>query len=235
MEQYNKCKNCNVQVSSDLSNCPLCGKYVLNDAKKQKTQENKYSFPVYPMKDIARAKWVNIIRVIFWLIGSICLIVNLIFKTKPYFFPYVITALIMIMSVFISPFSKKESYLKNITRASIILSLFLIFIDVYDYYTLGTALGWGISYSAPLLLSAMVITATVICLASKRYELDMMKSISKLMIYSIIYFLVVVLAFRELVVWPSLVFMLVSVGWFLILQTVKRNILWKELAKNFHI
>ena len=93
METYRKCSNCNVDISSDLANCPLCGKYVLDERKNETVEENKYSYPIYSMKEIHRAKWVNIIRIIFWLLGGISLLVNLIFKTKPYFFPYVITAL----------------------------------------------------------------------------------------------------------------------------------------------
>jgi len=235
MTQYRKCVKCKVDVSGDLSNCPLCGKYLLNEEKDEKSEKNKYSFPIYSMNEIYRAKWVNIIRILFWLIGGICLLVNLIFKTTPYFFPYVITALVMIMRVFIAPFSKKESYTKNITTASIVISLFLIFVDAYDSYMIGTLFGWAMSYSAPLLLSATVLASSIICIVNKRHELDMMKSVGILMVYSIIYFLVVMFAFPDLALWPSLVFMSVAVGWFLILQTIKRNILWKELRKNFHI
>ena len=235
MAEYRRCTKCKIDVANDLSNCPLCGKYLLNESKNEKIEVNKYSFPVYSMNDIFRAKWVNIIRIFFWLAGGICLLVNLIFKTTPYYFPYVITGLTMVMRVFIAPFSKKESYLKSITTASIVLSLFLIFVDAYDSYTLGTVFGWGMSYSAPLLLAATVVASSIICLSSRRYEIDMMKSVCILMIYSIIYFLVVMFAFPDLALWPSLVFMLVSIGWFLVLQTIKRNILWKELRKNFHI
>ena len=235
MAEYRKCKNCCLDVSSDLSNCPLCGKYLLNETIGEKAEKNKYSFPVYSMNEIYRTKWVNIIRIFFWLIGGICLLINLIFKTTPFYFPYVITALVMIMRVFIAPFSKKESYLKSITTASIVLSLFLIFVDAYDSYMLGTLFGWAMSYSSPLLLASTVIASSIICLSSRRYEIDMMKSVSILMMYSIIYFFVVIFAFPALALWPSLVFMSVSICWFLILQTIKRNILWKELRKNFHI
>ena len=235
MEQCRKCKNCNIDVSSDLSNCPLCGKYVLDDSKSEKIKPNKFSFPIYSLNEIYRAKWVNVIRVLFWLIGCICVLVNLIFKTSPYFFPYVIGALVMIMIVFISPFGKKQSYIKNITRASIIISLFLIFIDAYDHLTMNTVFGWGLEYSAPLFLTATVLASSIVCLLSKRHELDTMKHVLVLMIYAIIYFLVVLLAFPQLAVWPSLVFMSVSIGWFAILQIIKRNKLWKELQKNFHI
>lgn len=233
MELFRKCNNCQVEVSKDLSNCPLCGKYLLKN--NEKIEENKYSFPVYSMSNIYRAKWVNIIRTLFWIAGIISVIVNLIFKTTPYFFPYVITALIMLMTVFIQPLAKKGNYLKSITNSSIILSLFLIFIDVYDHYTIGTTFGWGLSYSAPLLLSVTVISSAIICLVSKRLEVNMMNSVGILMIYSIIYFFIVLLAFPSLVIWPSLVFMFVSTGWFFLLQTIKHNLIWKEIKKNFHI
>ena len=235
MDQCRKCKNCNVDVSSDLSNCPLCGKYVLDDAKSEKVIQNKYSFTIYSLNEIYRAKWVSIIRVIFWLIGILSVVVNLIFKTSPYFFPYVVGALVMIMIVFISPFGKKQSYLKNITRSSIIISLFLIFIDAYDHLTMDTLFGWGLEYSAPLFLTATVLAASIMCLVNKRYEMDTMKHLLVIMIYAIIYFLVVLFAFPNLKIWPSLVFMCVSVGFFIIIQTIKRNLLWKELQKSFHI
>jgi len=112
---------------------------------------------------------------------------------------------------------------------------FLIFIDVYDYYTLGTVFGWALSYTVPFLLSATVIAAAIICLVSKRNEFDSMKSVGWLMLYSIIYFLVVLLAFDNLAVWPSLVFMCVAVGWFVLIHVITHNRLWKELGRNFHI
>jgi len=235
MAHYRKCSHCNVDVSSDLSNCPLCGKYVLNDEKNEEIEKNKYSFPIYSFNEIYRAKWVNIIRTLFWIAGAICLIINLIFKTKPYYFPYVITALVMISAVFVTPFSKKQSYVKNITKSSVIISLFLIFIDAYDYFTMGTTFGWALSYSAPMILSATVLAAAIICIVSRRHEVDMIKSVGWFTIYSVIYFLVVLFAFPELALWPSLVFMSVATGWFLLLQVIKRNLLWKELRKNLHI
>ena len=235
MEMYRKCDKCNVQVSSDLANCPLCGKYLLNDSKHEKVIENKYSFPKYEMKEIIRAKWVNIIRILFWLVGSICVLINLIWKTTPYYFPYVVTALVMIMSVFVVPFSKKRNYLKTITKSSVIIALFLIFIDAYDYYMFKTEFGWALCYTVPFLLSAVVLAAAIICLSSKRLEIDMMKNVTNQVFYSIIYFLIVFFAFKYLPVWPSFVYMCVSFVWFFILETIKHKTLWQELSRNFHI
>ena len=233
MEPYRKCKHCDVEVSSDLTNCPLCGKYLLG--VNEKPQTNKYSYPIYKMTEIYRNKWVGTVRAMFFVVSIICLIINLIWRTKPFFFPYVWAALIMIMVVFVAPFSKKRSYVRNLTWSSIILSLFLIFIDVYDYYTIGTKFGWALGYAAPFVLAGMTLAAAIICLASKRLEVDMIKSVMILFVYSIIYFCVVIFAFSGMVRWPSLVFMAVSFAWFLLLQVIKRNILWKQLEKDLHL
>ncbi len=235
MEIYRKCSSCNVDVSSDLSHCPLCGKYLLDDRKNEQTSVNKYSFPRVSMKEVQRAKWINIIRILFWLAAIITTAINLLWETTPYYFPYVIAALFVVMQVFIIPFSQKQRYVKKITWSAILVSLFLIFIDAYDYFTCGTPFGWALIYTVPFLLASIVIASAIICLASRRNEIDMLKSVGILMIYSIIYFLVVILAFDNVALWPSLVFTCVAVGWFLLLQVIKRNLLWKELAKNFHL
>ena len=85
MAEFRKCAKCNIEVSSDLSNCPLCGKYLLNEKNNEKVAENKYSFPVYSLNQIYRTNWVNLIGLIFLLAGIISIIVNLIWRTTPYF------------------------------------------------------------------------------------------------------------------------------------------------------
>ena len=75
MEQDRLCKNCNVEISSDLCNCPLCGKHIgKNNVKK--CNKNERSYPFYNLKTFETARWYNIIRSIFWIIGIICIIVN---------------------------------------------------------------------------------------------------------------------------------------------------------------
>ena len=54
------CKSCGVKVSQDLANCPLCGKYLLNDG--EKVAATKYSYPKYNFSSVQREKAVKILK-----------------------------------------------------------------------------------------------------------------------------------------------------------------------------
>jgi len=233
MDQDRICKSCGVEVSEDLSNCPLCGKHIMQGKKEEK---NKNSFPVYNLKSLEQAKWYDIIRGLFWVIAIICVVVNVIFKTEPYWFPYVLTALVMIFNAFISPIKENvSSYIKSLMIMSVLVAIFLIFIDAYNHLSLNTLFGWALGYAAPLVMSASVIASSVICFCSKRFEKDLLKNISFMGIASILYFVIKIVWFKNVVLWPSLVFMCVGVGFVIILETFKRNKLIKELSKEFHL
>ena len=234
MEQNNYCDNCKVNVSSDLSNCPLCGKHVIKNGEQIVT--NKNSYPIYNLKFVSTARWYNIIRVFFWIFGVVSVVTNLVFKTEPYWFPYVLGALLMIFNVFIAPIKKTvASYIKNLILMSVLLAIFIIFIDVYNYYTLNKTFGWAIAYVAPLIMTTGVIATAFICLFSRIYESQLLRSVTFIGIFSVAYFLIKLFFFTELATWPSLVFMCVAVGLVFVLEVFKRNKLIKELAKEFHL
>lgn len=234
MERDRICESCKVELSSDLSNCPLCGKHISQNLPK--AEVNKKSYPVYSLKFVQTARWYNMIRALFWLSAAICIVTNLYFKTTPYWFPYVLAGLVLIFHAFIEPIkSNVSSYIKNLIVMSILVSIFLIFVDAYDYYTLKTPFGWSLGIVAPCVMLAGVIATTIISLCSKIYEAELLKSITLIAILSIIYFVIKIVWFKNLATWPSLVLMCVSVGSVVILEIVKRNKLIKELTKEFHI
>ncbi len=232
MQQDRKCSACNAFVSSDLSNCPLCGKYI---ADGKDCHENNKSYPVYNFKHIDSIKWHTAIRISFWLIALICTIVNIAFKTEPYWFAYVLAALVLIFHVFIEPIKASlKNYLKNLTIVSVIVSLFVVFIDVYNHLNLKTSFGWSIEYCVPAILMASVLVETILCFCLKRYENNLLRSVTFIAVLSVIYF-VVMLVLNKYSILLSLIFMLVSLTFTAILRIFKRNKLARELAKEFHI
>jgi len=234
MQQDRYCENCKVHVSSDLTNCPLCGKHIIKNG--ETALENKRTYPRYSFRTFQHMKWYNILRGMFWITAIICVVVNLCFKTTPYWFPYVLAALVMIFRVFIEPIKLSvKAYIKELCILGILVGMFLIFIDAYNYYTLKTAFGWALAYSAPMIIMATVLACFVICLCSRIYEVQLLRSITLVGIFSIIYFLVVFFAFRNLPIWPSLTLMCVSLGSIGVLEIFKRNKLIRELKKEFHI
>lgn len=234
MEKDRFCSSCSVSVSSDLSNCPLCGRHILSGD--QKVVENKKTLPICSLKSSQTLKWYNITRGMFWITAIICLIVNLIFPTKPFWFPYVLALLIVVFHVIIEPLKVKVSeYIKELIIMSILVSLFLIFIDAYNHFTLQTKFGWALSFAGPGTMLISVVTSCVICLCSRRYERELLRSVCFISIFSIIYFLVCFFWFKSLPLWPSLSFMCGSLFAVFMLELFKRNKLIKELKKEFHI
>lgn len=234
MVQDRICENCKVELSSDLSNCPLCGKHISQNLPKAKV--NKRSFPIYSLKFVQTARWYNMIRAFFWLAAIICVVTNLYFKTTPYWFPYVLAGLVLLFHAFIEPIkSRVSSYIKNLIVICVLVAIFLIFVDAYNYYTLSTTFGWSLGLVAPCVMLAGVIATTLISLTSKIYEGELLRGITLIAIISIVYFIVKIVWFKNLATWPSLVLMCVSVGAVVLLEVVKRNKLIKELSKEFHI
>lgn len=235
MPEIKRCPSCNVEVSSDLNNCPLCGKFVGDESRQ--AEKNKYSYPDYAYKEIIKKKtWISIMRVICTLASLLCLAQNLIFKTSPYWFPYALAAIFVFYVVFISPFnSNTNRYIKNIKWTSIVVSIFLIFIDAYNHYMLGFAFGWAYAIAVPCMLSCVTIATAIVCFCSKRNEMELLGDCFAMMLYSIIYFIVKICYFPKLATWPSLTFLGVAIGWFAILEVFKRKRFWKETIKKYHI
>ena len=230
MVQDRRCVNCGVEIAKDLSNCPLCGKHI------GPREEIKKSFPIYSLKTFQCARWFNIIRVVFWIVGFCSIIANLVFTTKPFWFPYVLAALVMVFHVFIEPIKNNvSSYIKNLSIMSVLMALFVIFIDAYNSYAFKISFGWAVEYAAPLIMFAGVSASGIICLSSRIYEADLLRRITLLAAISIIYFIIKYFYFGNLTNWPSLVFMCVSIGFVALLELFKRHKLIKELSKEFHM
>ncbi len=226
------CSSCNVEVSSDLTNCPLCGKYI---AKNQKATVNENSYPVYDLKFVQTAKWYNIIRVLFWLAAVCCVVINLVEPTREYWFPYVLAALVMLFYVFIRPIKVTvKSYIKSLTAMSVVVAIFVIFVDWYNHFSFGTKFGWSVTYAAPFVMFAGVLAAATISFCYKRYENELIRSVAFMGILSVVYFIVIALCFN-FPLWPSLTFMCTSVGLVVVLELFKRRRILENLSHEFHI
>lgn len=231
MEQDRKCPNCKVILSSDLNNCPLCGKHI-DDQK----EENKKSYPIYNTSFVVTLAWYAFLRALFVLAGITCVIVNLIFPSNIYWCLYVLAALIMVFCAFIMPLKfGARGYIKRLVLMSIFISVFLIFIDVYNHFNFKVTFGWSLSYVAPFVMLASVIASTILCFLLKRYEKELLNSVCLMAVLSIIYFIIEVTCFKSLACWPALALMCASIGLVIILQLFKRHKLITELSREFHL
>lgn len=227
------CDACGVDVSSDLANCPLCGKYVLKQG--ESVEANKFSYPLYNYSNIQKEKTLKIIRNVVALACVICIFVNLIFWTKPLWFFYPVVSLFCLYMMFVHPFRKGGNLLKAMPESSFYLSFMLIFIDAYNHLALNLPFGWAFAYVVPWAMVAVITACAIVGLTKNKYNMSMAKRIMYIAITSIIYFLVKVFAFKNLPTWPSLIFVCVAFGWWILLVIIKPKTFAKEMRKDFHI
>lgn len=227
------CDDCKVEVSSDLANCPLCGKYLLK--KGEQVEENKYSFPLYNFKYIQKEKALKLIRNLLVLAGAICLFVNLIFWTKPLWFPYALVSLFCLYMMWVHPLRQGGTYLKAMPMSTFYLALLLIFIDAYDYLVAGTKFGWAFAQAVPWIVSAVALTCAIFALTKNKLNISLAKRVMYIAILSIAYFIIKITIFKSLPTYPSLTMVCVSVGLWVMLIMIKPKLIVKSMQKDFHI
>lgn len=232
MPQDRICKSCKVEVSSDLSNCPLCGRHIEGGA----CGENPKSYPVYDTSFVITLAWYTFLKSLFLSAAIVCVVVNLIFPSSIYWCLYVLAALLVTFCVFILPLKVgAKQYIKRLNIDSLFISAFIIFIDAYNHFNFGFAFGWSVEYAAPFVMFAAVLCSTIICFCVKRYEGELLTSIAIMAVFSIIYFIIMVTCFRWLSNWASIVLMGTSVGLVIMLRLFKRHKLISQLAREFHV
>ena len=228
------CDHCNVTVSSDLKFCPLCGKFVLKD-EHQEAKEGTNSFPIYDLSYIYRAKWLKVVRDVFWLLAFLVVVINLLYKTEVYWFPYVLAGLFMFWKVIFLPFKEGQNHVKRIPISGLIIALFLVFIDVYDYIFVGTPIGWAIVFASPAVLTATIAMSLILSLCTSRYDVQLIRGIVYLEIISVIVFILRLFVFKEFAIWPTFMYFLsATISLFILLVSKKRRMV-KEINRNFHI
>lgn len=227
------CTSCKTKVSKDLSFCPLCGKYLLEENEKIET--NGATFPNYDYTYIRRGRWIKTVRNTFVTLALIVLLINLMFSPKVLYFPYVWTSLVYVFFVCIEPFKNKTIYLKFLVRVALLTSLFLIFIDYYDHITLKTDFGWSLSIVAPSVLTGFSVLIGLLALFNKKFEIMHFYGSFMMVIVAIFYYLINIIFFREFVDWAILMFLCASVISVLLLFTFKNKIIMKDVKKKFHV
>ena len=227
------CKSCGVSVSEDLSNCPLCGKYILKDD--EKTKLTKSSFPQYNYVSIAKEKAFKIVRNIVFYAIIICVLVNLVFITKPFWFPLAIMPLFCLYMIFIHPFRHGGSFLAKLPSGVAYASLMLIFIDAHCHLCYATKLGWAIGYAVPLSWFAIILTCAIIGFSSNKLCMYYVRQVPIIVIFSVIYLIVKLVFFKDIARWPSLLFVFSAGAWWVLGASFKKKLFKDEMKKDYHI
>ena len=234
MRSTNYCEHCKVEVSSDLKYCPLCGKFVLNKEDGQ-VEENGNSYPIYDFSYIYRAKWLKVVKYAIICISLICILTNLLFSPKVYWFPYVVIGLYCIWKCIFFPYKEGQNHIRRIPVSGIIIAVSLILLDVYDHIVFKTLLGWAVVFAGPSVLTATTVLSLILSLATPKYDIQLIRGIVYLEIISAIWFIVGLFFTKHYTIWPIFMFFVAtSVSLFILFLTKKKRML-KEINRNFHI
>lgn len=228
------CQHCRVDVAEDLKYCPLCGKFVLKD-EHDEAVEGGNSYPIYDLSYIYRAKWLKVVKDVLWFSAFLVVLINLLFDTAVYWFPYVLAGLFAFWKVVFLPFKEGENHIRRIPVSGLIIALLLMFIDIYDHICWGTALGWAIVFASPAVLTATTIMSLILSISTSKYDVQLIRGIVYLVIISVIVFVLRLFIFRSFAIWPTFMFLVsASASLFILLVSKKRRMV-KEINRNFHI
>lgn len=228
------CKSCEVSVSDDLKHCPLCGRFVrTNENTKPKT--SGASYPTYDFSYIYQEKFIRVLGDLLLLAALIATATNLVFWTEPLWFPYVITSIVTVYYLLVHPFKNDENYLKSVSLSTIIVALFIIFIDLYNSVTTNLTFGWSITFVAPFVLCFGSLTCGLIALFSRKYDIYCLQGLFTLLVLSILFLTMKFIWFKDSANWPSYMFTAITVGMFVLIFIFKSKKLKSELNKNFHM
>lgn len=222
------CSNCNVAVESSLKFCPLCGKHVSNV-----TTESTY--PIVDQKFVVVERWIKLVRSLLFLLGVVCVAVNLFFTTHPYWFPYVLIGLYALWRILFYPFKEGKSHVASIPMSGIVVALLLVFIDVYNHVALGIELGWALCYSAPAVFTTATVVSFILAITNQKYEETLTKKIVLLLFVEVLFFGSKLLWFNQFVNWPIFIGILSSFVTLFLLFLFKKKRLVKELNRSFRI
>ncbi|MBQ7579198.1 MAG: hypothetical protein IJT25_01560 [Clostridia bacterium] len=227
------CKNCKLSVSEDLANCPLCGKYLLEE--NDEVHETKFSFPVYDGAIASKEKLLKTVRNLMLIAGLICIIVNLIFTTSPYWFFYPVVSLFCVYMGIIHPFRRNRDFIIRMQFSCFYIMALLIFIDAYTSICFNKSFGWGYALAAPLVYTFVSIVAFILSCTKYKFNMVLAKQSIYVAVLSIIYFAIKVTLFSNLILWPSLVFLCVACGNFILLMFIRAKGVKQEMEKEWHI
>lgn len=220
----NHCKNCNVDIIEEKSNCVLCGKSL------DKTTENtNMYYPKYQPVIDKKEPIVSVLQKLALLGLLICIVVNL-FETKTLSWSlYVLGGVMLCVTVILRAFLKKMSIAQVCSRLAFWLSAFLIFIELYT----GTW-GWGVMYTIPFIWMAICLFFVVSIFVQGFVNFEIFKPLILILIFSVTSFLLLYFLGGE-VLWPTLSVLLLSMSEIILMFMFRFKRSIRSLKRDFGI
>ena len=232
------CCKCNVKVNTGLQKCPLCSMILSDDQSSCISEASPHSMNEantenYPKSETGIADKYNFVfRLFFFIsvvIGSTCLLINLLTFSGVLWSMYVIGTMLYLWVTVAYPLFVKRKIGHIIVITTLSTSIYL-----YSLELATRTKGWGLSYVTPFLFIAATLMITFIILL-RRLKWREYSVYQTIMVF--LGFLPVIFWVTGLVspIWPSVLSAFYSfltlTGMFIFADKKYKN----ELIKRFHL
>lgn len=157
------CKRCGINIESDRSHCPLCGKCVSEENIKSRRKNEFY--PDYQKWRRERMNTAAILTIILTALNALWLILELIIFKKLYYTWIILFGSFAVFTLAIWPIANKKSFSTKNVVSAIILCGFIYFLETYT-----KTQGWGIGIVIPVVLCLNSITIFCVMMARGYYK-----------------------------------------------------------------
>ena len=157
------CKFCNVEVSKDNTNCPLCGRFVGDEQLESKFGEYPTDYPICDAKK-AKSQYAVKLIVVFALLGLVfCAAINLLFYPQNLWFLYVAVGILMLYYLVFLPIYNHESFVRQLFKDTVVLAIGIHLIQ----WIVGRDIG-AFTYVTPSLFLAAILLTTIFIFIKKK-------------------------------------------------------------------
>ncbi len=212
------CKHCKMEIITNVSDCPLCKKRLIDDNLKLESYPslNKY----HKTKKLA----FKIIKFIFLVVCLVSGLINYLTFNDSYWSLIVIACLCTVLFFFKITFKPGFKIDKYIYYMSILISILLLVINYFTEYKFS----WSINYVVPLIFSFGLLLLDVLSICSKKF---FNRSIGKIFVLSIINIIFVIFDFVK---WTHIVSFSLAIFTVLLFLVFDYDLIKQELIKRFH-
>lgn len=219
------CKECNVDVLSHHTSCPLCFQKLDN------YESTVYEYPRYLNKEKSRLmKLQRVSKYSFYLISLIAFIVNILtYKFIPHFWSLIVSVgYLYFDTLAFDTLNSKRRLGRRIINNYIVLALLFIMIDLYKGYS-----GWSFEFALPLLSIGFSLLSLINLLVYERVYEDSITYILAMLVFNIVPIIIFLILGLE-VIWPSIASLVFSIVTILMMIIFTRRQFELEIKKRIH-
>lgn len=220
---FMRCENCNIKVDSQSNNCPLCGKYIENNDKRDLSYPN-----IEEIKHRIKIKSLKMFLFISIVSTITIFIINMLTPHKYMWGITPIAGVWLALLVFGIPITKKKITPSMIILDNIAISIFLIIVDINLGYS-----GWAMSYVVPFILCGSALIVTIIVMYTKMTWKEFY--LFQMAIVVICFIPIIARAYFDFVFWPSIISAAYGLVTILAMIIFGDKKLKYEIKKRFHV